>query len=113
MGLPATWSSTLGWVWVWGRSRVPTPATGMMAMTSPGMGPSRGRQALLELVDARDRRRIHAVQERQVQAHVVSELDQRREPRDAALAAPRDLVHRGALAPRELGGEHQARVGVG
>ena len=31
MGLPTTFRSTLGTVYVWGRNRLPTPATGMIA----------------------------------------------------------------------------------
>gem|GEM_PF-2325951 len=31
MGLPPTFKSTLGTVYVWGRNRLPTPATGMIA----------------------------------------------------------------------------------
>src|SRR5262245_62879152 len=96
IGLPATCNSTLGRVWVCGLSRVPTPATGMIAIGLPATrephvlellrsaGPSprsasgpRGiREPALELVDARDRRGIHAVHERQVETQVVAELDQ-------------------------------------
>src|SRR6516225_9194731 len=103
IGLPATWSRTLGRVWVWGLRRVPTPATGTTATTSAATDRPGRREAPLELVDARDRRGVHAREQCHVQAHVVSELDQRREPRQAALSAALDLVHRRPLPRGELG----------
>src|SRR6202022_1311788 len=49
MGFPATVMSTLGWVWVWGRSRFPRPATGIIAFTRVLALAEQAHQAALHL----------------------------------------------------------------
>src|SRR5262249_31773827 len=56
----------------------------------------------LEFVDARDRRRIHAGMQRQVEAQVVSPLHERGHARQPPALARRNFVHIGPLPPRVL-----------
>src|SRR4030065_1774455 len=87
IGLPATCSSTLGVVYVWGLSRVPTPATGMIAIGLLATSRPLLRKSSLEFVDARERRGGHAGGARQVETQIVHALDQRGRPRPPATSS--------------------------